>query len=141
MCALLLKPHAHGEQRVAWYAKPVVGFFNIFNRGFEALGNGYAAGLPPRAHRGAGADRLWRHRRLRRISLHLDRPRASSDQDRGYLIVAAQLPPGSSMSRTEEVMTRAADLVLGTPGVAHIVNIVGFSGATFTNARTPAPCS
>ncbi|WP_332118193.1 multidrug efflux RND transporter permease subunit [Azorhizobium caulinodans] len=135
MCALLLKPHAHGEQRVAWYAKPVVGFFNIFNRGFEALGNGYAAVV----------SRLVRIVALVLIVyggivafggyLFTSTPQGFiPDQDRGYLIVAAQLPPGSSMSRTEEVMTRAADLVLGTPGVAHIVNIVGFSGATFTNA-------
>ena len=38
------------------------------------------------------------------------------------------------MQRTEEVMKRAGNLVLGTPGVGHIVNIAGFSGATFTNA-------
>ena len=31
-------------------------------------------------------------------------------------------------------MRRAADIVLATPGVAHAVNVVGFSGATFTNA-------
>ncbi len=27
-------------------------------------------------------------------------------QDRGYLIVAAQLPPGASLERTDEVMQR-----------------------------------
>ena len=31
-------------------------------------------------------------------------------------------------------MRRAAEMVLATPGVAHAVNVVGFSGATFTNA-------
>src|SRR5690606_5175118 len=54
--------------------------------------------------------------------------------DRGYLIVAAQLPPGASLARTDAVMRRAVDIALDTPGVAHAVNIVGFSGATFTNA-------
>ena len=55
-------------------------------------------------------------------------------QDRGYLIIAAQLPPGASMQRTETVMKQAGDLVLGTPGVSRVINIAGFSGATFTNA-------
>ena len=31
-------------------------------------------------------------------------------------------------------MKRAGDIALDTPGVGHIINIVGFSGATFTNA-------
>src|SRR5260370_5235405 len=54
--------------------------------------------------------------------------------DRGILILASQLPPGASLQRTDEVMRRASEIVLATPGVAHAVNVVGFSGATFTNA-------
>src|SRR5262249_29786053 len=54
--------------------------------------------------------------------------------DRGILILASQLPPGASLQRTDEVMQRASEIVLNTPGVAHAVNVVGFSGATFTNA-------
>src|SRR2546430_11806990 len=41
---------------------------------------------------------------------------------------------GASLSRTDEVQQRAVDIALKTPGVGHAVNIVGFSGATFTNA-------
>ena len=54
--------------------------------------------------------------------------------DRGYLITVVQLPPGASLARTDEVQQRALDIALSVPGVAHAVNIVGFSGATFTNA-------
>ena len=54
--------------------------------------------------------------------------------DRGYIIVVVQLPPGASLARTDEVQQRALDIAMGVPGVAHAVNIVGFSGATFTNA-------
>ncbi|MFG1294645.1 efflux RND transporter permease subunit [Xanthobacter variabilis] len=135
MCALLLKPHREGHEHHAWYARPVIGFFRIFNRGFEGLGNGYA----------------WMTSRLVRVValvlivyagivafggyLFTTTPQGFiPQQDRSYLIVVAQLPPGASMERTEAVMKRAGDLVLGTPGVARIVNIVGFSGATFTNA-------
>ncbi|MFG1401725.1 efflux RND transporter permease subunit [Xanthobacter sediminis] len=135
MCALLLKPHKEGHEHHAWYARPLVGFFRLFNRGFEGLGNGYA----------------WMTSRLVRVValvlivyagivgfggyLFTTTPQGFiPQQDRGYLIVVAQLPPGASMARTEQVMKRAGDLVLGTPGVARIVNIVGFSGATFTNA-------
>ncbi len=55
-------------------------------------------------------------------------------QDLGYLIVAAQLPPGASLERTDKVMRQATEMALATPGVLNAINIVGFSGATFTNA-------
>ena len=54
--------------------------------------------------------------------------------DRGYLIVVAQLPPGASLARTDAVKRRVVDIALKVPGVVGAVNIVGFSGATFTNA-------
>ena len=54
--------------------------------------------------------------------------------DRGYIIVVVQLPPGASLSRTDAVQQRALDIAFSVPGVAHAVNVVGFSGATFTNA-------
>ena len=55
--------------------------------------------------------------------------------DRGYLIIVTQLPPARSLDRTDAVnRTRGRDRAARCPGVAHAVNIVGFSGATFTNA-------
>jgi multidrug efflux pump subunit AcrB len=54
--------------------------------------------------------------------------------DGGYLITVVQLPPGASLSRTDAVQQLALDIALQVPGVAHGVNVVGFSGATFTNA-------
>ena len=54
--------------------------------------------------------------------------------DRGYIIVAAQLPPGAALDRTDKVLRRAVDIALDTPGVSGAVNFVGFSGATFTQA-------
>ena len=55
-------------------------------------------------------------------------------QDAGYLITVTQLPPAASLARTDAVNRRAVELALQVPGVAHAVNIVGFSGATRTNA-------
>ncbi len=135
MCALLLKPHRGAHEKPAWYARPLIAFFRLFNRGFEGLGNGYAwmtgrlvriVALVLVVYAGIVAFGGW---------LFVTTPQGFiPQQDRGYLIVVAQLPPGAAMQRTEAVMKRAGDLVLGTPGVAHIVNIAGFSGATFTNA-------
>src|SRR5690606_2665365 len=54
--------------------------------------------------------------------------------DRGYLIVVAQLPPGASLARTDAVQRRVVEASLQVPGVSGAVNIVGFSGASFSNA-------
>ena len=40
--------------------------------------------------------------------------------DRGYLIVVAQLPPGASLARTDEVQRRIVSTALKTPGVIEI---------------------
>jgi multidrug efflux pump len=54
-------------------------------------------------------------------------------QDKGYLIVDVQLPPGASLERTDAVVRRASDIILEVPGIAHAVGFAGFSGATFSN--------
>ena len=134
MCALLLKPHeTHGREPI--WAKPIHGFFRLFNRGFDAFAHGYSV-IVKRVVRFA-AIMLVVYAGVLVLGLNEFRrtPQGFIPQiDRGILIIAAQLPPGSSLQRTDEVMRRAADQVLATPGVAHAVVVVGFSGATFTNA-------
>ena len=134
MCALLLKPRPtrHEEK---WWERPIRGFFRGFNWGFDRLGAGYHW-LIARAVRyvlimlvlyvGILAYGLNEFRKT---------PIGFIPQvDRGYLIVVLQLPAGSSLSRTDEIQQRVVDVALKTPGVAHAVNIVGFNGATFTQA-------
>ena len=134
MCALLLKRHdpAHKD---SWWEVPIHGFFRLFNRSFEKFANGY----------GWVARKVVRHAVVM-VVIYLAilaggltefrrTPQGFIPQiDRGILILASQLPPGASLQRTDDVMRRAAEMVLATPGVAHAVNVVGFSGATFTNA-------
>jgi multidrug efflux pump len=61
------------------------------------------------------------------------------EQDKGYLVVLAQLPDGASLERTEAVMRNIADISAEVPGVAHTVSVPGFSlfsGANQSNAAT-----
>jgi len=134
MCALLLKPHDL-HRRVAWWEQPIRGFFRLFNRGFERFADGYHW-LIGRAVR-IVAIMLVLYVAILGYGLNEFRnaPIGFIPQvDRGYLIGVVQLPPGSSLARTDEVQRRVVDIALQTPGVAHAVSIVGFSGATFTNA-------
>src|SRR5258708_13566659 len=59
--------------------------------------------------------------------------------DRGYLIAVLQLPPGSSLARTDEVQRRVVDTRLNTPRVPPSRGLAGFYGATFPNAPNFRP--
>jgi hydrophobe/amphiphile efflux-1 (HAE1) family protein len=134
MCALLLKPH-DPHHRTSLLMRPIRGFFDAFNWGFDRLGHFY----------GLVTARVVRYAVIMLvvyvgiIAYGLNEFRKTPvgfipQVDRGYVIVVIQLPPGASLARTDEVFRRAIDLGLDTPGVEHGVNFVGFSGATFTNA-------
>jgi hydrophobe/amphiphile efflux-1 (HAE1) family protein len=134
LCALLLKPHSERMQE-RWWEKPIHRAFGAFNWGFDRLviGYGWLAGRVVRftvvmllVYAGVIAFGLNEFSKTPRGFI--------PPVDRGYLIVVSQLPPGASLARTDEVQRRIVDIALKTPGVKGAVNIVGFSGATFTNA-------
>jgi len=58
--------------------------------------------------------------------------------DQQYFITAIQLPPGSSLSRTDKVVQEALDTLLEVDGVETAVSFTGFDGASFTNASNAA---
>ena len=59
-------------------------------------------------------------------------------QDQGYVMTILQLPPGSSLSRTDEVVEKAVTEILKIEGVDDTVAFSGFSAATFSNASNAA---
>ena len=134
MCALLLKPRPtrHEEK---WWERPIRGFFRGFNWGFERLGAGYHWLIAHAVRYVLIMLVLYVGILAYGLNEFRKTPIGFIPQvDRGYLIVVLQLPAGSSLSRTDEVQQRVVDVALKTPGVAHAVNIVGFNGATFTQA-------
>jgi len=134
LCALLLKPHEHNARPRFWMW-PIHAFFRLFNWSFDKLSAGYSwmigrfvrmAGIMLIIYAGIIAFGLNEFRQA---------PVGFIPQvDAGYLVAVTQLPPAASLARTDAVNRRASELALEVPGVAHAVNIVGFSGATRTNA-------
>jgi HAE1 family hydrophobic/amphiphilic exporter-1 len=55
-------------------------------------------------------------------------------QDQGYLVASFSMPSGASLARTSDVIQRAENIILSTPGFSHTASFAGFSGATRTNA-------
>jgi multidrug efflux pump subunit AcrB len=134
MCALLLKRRP-ARQEEKWWERPIRGFFRGFNWGFERLGAGYHWLIAHAVRYVLIMLVLYVGILAYGLNEFRKTPIGFIPQvDRGYLIVVLQLPAGSSLSRTDEVQQRVVDVALKTPGVAHAVNIVGFNGATFTQA-------
>ena len=134
LCALLLKPH-HDGVPTRWWQHPLQAFFNRFNVGFDKLAGGYGWLV----HRVVRLSALMLVAYVAIIGLGLNEFRKVPTGfippvDRGYLIVVAQLPPGAALARTDAVQRRIVDIALKVPGVIGAVNIVGLSGASFTNA-------
>src|SRR5271156_2569025 len=134
MCALLLTPH-DPTRRDRWWEVPIHRFFGGFNWVFNHVGAGVSWLAGRTVRRAAIMFVLY----LVIIGFGLNAFRQTPvgfipQVDGGYLIVIVQPPPAASLARTDAVQQRALDIALGVPGVAHGVNVVGFSGATFTNS-------
>src|SRR5215472_7878969 len=141
LCAVLLKPHHAGDAR----AEPrginriLRGAFAYFNAGFEWLSSSY----------GKITGRLVRTTAIILVFyvglISLTGFQFSSmstgfipDQDIGYLVTVIQLPPGSSLARTDAVVREVNDIILKTPGVEHTSPVTGFDVTTSTVAPNAA---
>jgi hydrophobe/amphiphile efflux-1 (HAE1) family protein len=133
LAALLLKPHDERASRL--WERPLRAFYRLFNRGFDGLASGYGW-VASRAVRFA-VLMLVAYVGILAFGLNEFRKTPTGfipAVDRGFLIIVTQLPPGAALARTDDVNRRAVEIALKTPGISSAVNIVGFSGATFSNA-------
>ncbi len=138
MAALLLKGHGEEKPRPAWLAAllwPFSAFARGFNRAFDALAEAYG-GLTRRLARVTVLMLLVYGGLLGLTWYQFERTPTGfiPEQDQGYLITVIQLPPGSSLDRTDAVVRQATDIILEHPGTLHTAGFAGFDGATFTNA-------
>ncbi|MGQ3039855.1 MAG: efflux RND transporter permease subunit, partial [Brevundimonas sp.] len=145
MAALLLKPHKeHDHKRkpgllgTATYYGGWAG--RKFNEGFDWLSDKYGR-LTARLVRTVGIVLVVYVALLGLTGWRLmDTPSGFiPEQDQGFLIGVIQLPPGSSLERTEAVMARASETIRNTAGVEGMVAFAGLDGTSFSfgsNAAT-----
>ncbi len=135
LAALLFKPHMGEAREPHGLFAPLQRAANGFNRGFEWLSDRYGK-LTARTVRTIGFVLIayvvllgiagWR--------FSVTPGGFIPAQDQGYLIGVVQMPPGSTLERTDAVMQAAVKSALKIKGVNHIVNIAGLDGASFSNA-------
>jgi multidrug efflux pump len=124
---------------IGWFGSPAfnragVRFFDAFNRGFDRLINVYGRMV-------AGLVRMSILVLVVYAGLigltYLGFTRVSTgfipEQDKGYLVINAQLPDGASLERTEAVMEHVDEITRATPGVLHTLRVPGYSILTGNN--------
>ncbi|MFQ3454091.1 multidrug efflux RND transporter permease subunit [Bradyrhizobium sp. UFLA01-814] len=149
-CSLTLSPALasqilvqHGEKQppARWniIARGWDSFTALFNRVFDRLAQGYAG----------VADFVIRHTVVM-LAIYLVLIGSAGwllattsqgfipAQDRGYLIISAQLPGAASLARTTAVVREIERIALDTPGIVRVGAFSGFSGATRTQAGNAA---
>ncbi len=135
LAALLLRRHDTDGHGGSLLMRPARAFFAGFNRAFDWVALAY--GRLVRWAIGAAGLMLGVYALLIGAAVWLVTHTPAGfipKMDRGVLIVSLQLPAGASLQRTDEVVRRANDILLATPGIVHTSGYSGRSGATFTNA-------
>lgn len=138
LAALVLKPKEDAEPQPGWRGASAR-FARGFNRGFDRLSTAFGR-FTARAIRSLAIIAIAY---VVLIGLAGWRFTATATgfipaQDQGYLIVAAQLPPGASLQRTTDLIQRAAAIARRNPATLDTVAFAGLDGATFSTASNGA---
>jgi hydrophobe/amphiphile efflux-1 (HAE1) family protein len=136
LCAVLFKPHyVHDDSHANPAQRLLHGAFDRFNRGFDRLSSGYGS-LTRRLVRGVAIVLVVYVGLIGIAGVEFANTPTGfiPEQDQGYLISVVQLPPGATLDRTEKVVRRGIDIILGTKGIEHVAPFAGLDATTFTVA-------
>jgi len=137
LAALLLRPRSGAPRSLI--GRIVGRFFDGFNAGFDRLSSLYGSAVG-RIVRVSALVLVVYAGLIALTGVQFWRAPGGfiPAQDQGYFITIVQLPPGSSLSRTDAVVQRAIKELLAIPGVAHTASFTGFDAATSTSASNAA---
>lgn len=141
MAAILMKANENepGNTPAKWWRHPVRYFFCRFNAALELFSSMYGWVVSKLVRIGFvvlivyAALMLFAKYQFDSVPTGFIPP-----QDQGYFIVAIQLPPGSSIDRTDKVVQDVIGRVLDIDGIKNTVGFSGFDGSSFTNASNAA---
>ncbi len=137
LAALLLRPRSNARRSLV--GRVVGRFFDGFNTGFDRLSHLYGTGVAKIVRVSALVLVVYAGLIvLTGVQFWRAPGGFIPAQDQGYYVTIVQLPPGSSLSRTDAVVQRAIKELLAIPGVMHAASFSGLDGATFTNASNVA---
>lgn len=135
LASMLLQPKGAPKDRLTRAIDKVFGrFFNWFNGMFKKGSEKYSEGVVKILNHKKPAFILYVLMLLATYGLfHLVPSGFIPTQDKQYLVSFAQLPEGSTLDRTEQVIREMSDIALQDPGVQSSVAFPGLSINGFIN--------
>ncbi|MDB5450030.1 MAG: transporter, hydrophobe/amphiphile efflux family, partial [Phenylobacterium sp.] len=136
LSAALLQAHGAPKDRFQKVIDAGFGWvFGPFNRMFAKASDGYVGGVA-RLLRATGVALIVYVGLVGLAALGFAKTPTGfvPQQDKQYLVAAAQLPDAASLDRSESVIRQMSDIAMKTPGVEHAVAFPGLSINGFTNS-------
>lgn len=119
LCALLLRPASERKEGT---------FFRAFNKGYDAILRAYDKVVKYLLHHAWVAGISFAAMAALALYMFTTWPTTFiPDEDDGYFIIAVQLPPAASLSRTEAVAAKVEKIVGSYPEVKTNISISGYS--------------
>jgi multidrug efflux pump len=136
LAALLLRPHDAPKDALTRGMDKIFGrFFHWFNCFFQRRSKAYSGGVSSLLQHKSGALIVYAVLLCLTVLLFSRIPSGFVPApDKQYLIGIAQLPPGSTLARTEKVIRDMSDIALKVPGIENAVEFPGLSIAGFSAA-------
>jgi multidrug efflux pump len=139
LAAALLKPHHEQTDWLARGMQKLLGQpFGAFNRAFTKTGNAYSTGVASIVRRSGIAIAVYGGLIVLTYLASTVPGGFIPAQDKQYLVAVAQLPPASSLERTEEVTRAIWDAAKVQPGVTGSVQFAGMSTSTLNASPSSA---
>ncbi|PXA92437.1 hydrophobe/amphiphile efflux-1 family RND transporter [Nostoc sp. 3335mG] len=139
LAAVLLKGHAEDKPTSNRVMRGIRAAGDWFNRGFERMSDRYSRLTRALVTRPKRVMVTYVGLIAATIGLLWSTPTGFIPmQDQGYFLTVIQLPPGSSVERTDAVMRKVAQRILPLEGVKGAVMLAGFDGPSQTLAPNAA---
>ncbi|WP_243040084.1 efflux RND transporter permease subunit [Dyella sedimenti] len=138
LAALLLKGHDAPKDKLSLVIEKVFGrFFHAFNRLFNRGSEAYGSATSRVIQRKAAMLVVYGALLAGAVLLGKTVPGGFVPaQDKDYLVSIAQLPAGSSLDRTEDVIRKMGEIALRQPGVERVTQFPGLSVNGLTNSSS-----
>jgi multidrug efflux pump len=139
LCALLLRPKAQQTDILSVFLKGVLGwFFTLFNKFFDSMTNGYTRIVRMLLRLCLVSLMVYAGLLILTYLAFTSVPTGFIPlQDKGYLVVAIQLPDAASLERSRAVVAQVDRICRGDekdrenypgiPGIEHVITIPGMS--------------
>ncbi len=135
LCALLLKPHGASRDPLTWLLDATLGwFFRGFNWLFDVTISGYGKAVGILLRVSVIALAVYGGLMFLTVVGFKAVPVGFiPEQDKGYLVLNAQLPDGASLDRSDKLIQQLSKLAREDEGVAHTIDLPGYSVLVSTN--------